>query len=282
MENLNHWEALIDIITGLARALQLNHENIEAGLRKFAESMENAEVRFQEHRRQQAELYPKLRIALMKLAKRGWFIGGEFAIDDLMDLARHYEGMSDLELDSWVAAIYRNSLDEFGKSLVRNFTHRAFAIGPAVDAHKRGEYALSVPVFFAQTEGICFEVLNKYIFTNNRGPGGVEENVRAAALERLQKSRARKDTSDPFDMMYTFMEMMWLPFAERLPVGYGPKERRMHKYRGLNRNTIMHGLDLEYATEENSLKTFSMLSHIGALLHNLAADEAVFPWYEKN
>ena len=127
-----------------------------------------------------------------------------------------------------------------------------------------------MPVFFAQAEGICFATLNKYIFTNGKAPGGMDENIKAAAKERLERVKKPGDETNPYDTLSMFMEIMWLPFAEPLPIGYGPKDRRSHNYEGLNRNTLMHGLDLEYATEENSLKAFSMLSHVGSLLHNLS------------
>lgn len=281
MANSNPLAAIAEIIAGVARTFQIDRDAIEAGLRRFSEFMERAEISFQEAQKERAELYPKLRVVMGPLAKRGWFISGNFGVSELMELARRCDSMSDRELDDWMASQYRSSLDEHGESLVKDYPHRAFAIKPALDAHTRGEFALSIPVFFAQAEGICFETLNKYIFTKGKGPGGADENIKAAALERLHRSKANQNKSDPFDTMYFFMEMMWLPFAEQLPVGYGPKERRLHNYEGLNRNTVMHGLDLEYATEENSLKAFSMLSHIGTLLHNLAADEDVFSWYEK-
>lgn len=281
MENSNQWAGIVEFITGLERKFKENRGAIEAGLQKFAEWMENAAIRFQEDMKARAELYPKLLAVLPPLAKRGWFISGSFGMSEIMELAQRCESMSDSELDNWVASMYRSSFVEHGTSLIEKYPQRSFAIKPAIDAHNRGEYALSVPVFFAQAEGISFDTLNKYIFTNTKAPGGVDENIRAAALERLKGSKANQDMADPFNMLYTFMEIMWTPFAEPLPVGYGPKDRRIHNYEGLNRNTVMHGLDLEYATEENSLKAFSMLSHIGTLLHDLTEDEGGFSWYEK-
>lgn len=280
VENSNQWGGIVEFISGLQAKFNENRGAIDAGLQKFAQWMEDAAIRFQEDAKARSELYPKLRAVLTPLAKRGWFISGNFGMSEIMELAQRCDGMTESELDNCVADMYRSSFDEHGVSLIEGYPHRAFAIKPAIDAHRRGEYALSVPMFFAQAEGISFEALNKYIFTSTKAPGGVDENIRAAALERIKGSKANQHESDPF-MLCTFMEIMWTPFAEPLPVGYGPKDRTKHKYDGLNRNTVMHGLDLDYATEENSLKAFSMLSHVGALLHNLAAEESVFSWYEK-
>lgn len=280
MASSNQRGGIVEFIAALQGKINENRGAIEAGLQRFAEWMENAAIRFQEAVKERSELYPKLRAVLPSLAKRGWFISGNFGMSEIMRLAQRCDGMAQSELDNYVADMYRSSFDEHGISLIENYPHRGFAIKPAIDAHRRGEYALSVPMFFAQAEGISFEALNKYIFTNSKAQGGVDENIRAAALERINGSKANQHESDPF-MLCTFMEIMWTPFAEPLPVGYSSKDRTKHKYDGLNRNTVMHGLDLEYATEENSLKAFSMLSHVGALLHNLAAEESVFSWYEK-
>jgi len=82
-------------------------------------------------------------------------------------------------------------------------------------------------------------------------------------------------------MLSTLVEINWIPFAEPLPVAYSEKARESSKYDGLNRNTIMHGIALEeYATEENSLRAFSMLSHIGSLMHELVEKEKDYPWMQ--
>lgn len=48
---------------------------------------------------------------------------------------------------------------------------------------------------------------------------------------------------------------------------YNNKDRERFDYNGLDRYTVLHGFAIEeYATEENSLKAFSLLSSMTALM----------------
>jgi len=153
-------------------------------------------------------------------------------MSEIVPLARQCGEVSDADLDAVVASMYRSSIDEHVVALLATYPERAFAIKPALEAHHRGEYALSVPVFFAQAEGICFAALNKYIFTNAKVKGGIDSNIKAAAKERLDRVGKPFDSAQPFDRLSTFMEIMWLPFSEPLPIGYSPKDREIHNYSG--------------------------------------------------
>ena len=59
---------------------------------------------------------------------------------------------------------------------------------------------------------------------------------------------------------------LWMPMAEQLPVAYNKAKRDEHGYQGLSRAAVLHGESLNYATETNSLKAFSLLSYVASLL----------------
>jgi hypothetical protein len=60
---------------------------------------------------------------------------------------------------------------------------------------------------------------------------------------------------------------MWTSISEKSPISYNEKDRTKFDYNGLNRHMILHGIATEsYATEVNSLKAFSLLSYMSALL----------------
>ena len=242
MSNPNQWAMMQEFFTGLERKIHENRDVIETRLKKFAEMMENAALAFNEAAKVQAELYPKLRDSTGPLAKRGWFVSGNFGMSEIMELARQCGSVSDAELDSIVAEMYRNSVDELGASLLQDYPERAFAIKPALDAHNRGEHALSVPIFFSQAEGICFTALKKYIFTNGKSSGGIDENIKFTAKERLEGMKKPDDDSNPYAALSMFMEIMWLPFAEPLPIGYGQKDRRIHTTRDSTATHLCTGL----------------------------------------
>lgn len=282
MSNSDQWAAMREFITGLERKFHENRDVIEAGLRKFAEGMQEIAVGLQSYVETTTRLYPKMKDSVGPLAARGWFISGYFGMSEFLELGVQCETASIDVLERYIADMYRSSVDEHMSDLIRDYPQRAFAIKPAVDAHNRGEYALSVPLFFAQAEGISFSAIKKFIFKNGRSKGDVNENIKDAAMLRLKAIKDSEDSAEADGMMSTLVEIMWIPFAEPLPVAYGEKARESNQYDGLNRNTVMHGIALEeYATEENSLRAFSMLSHVGSLMHELVEQEKDYPWMQK-
>jgi hypothetical protein len=209
------------------------------------------------------EVYPELANCALSLAKRGWFMSGYFGLSELDQLARQAASGGSLdELETVLAKLYAEDLTDHLNSIVDEHPSRAFAIRPAVDAHSRGEYALSVPLFFAQAEGICFENAKKYLFQ------GVSEE-RVAHIAQLELAAlAAAPSNNPVMGFYALLyEIMWTSVSERLPIAYNHKDRERFDYNGLNRNTVLHGIAMEeYATEENSLKAFSLLSCMAALM----------------
>lgn len=282
MSNPDQWAAMREFITGLERKFHANPNLIDKELRKFAQGMQEIVVGFQKSKETKTSLYQKVKDSAGPLAARGWFISGYFGTSEILGLGRKCETVCVDELERYVADMYRSSIDEHMGDLIQDYPQRAFAIKPAVDAHNRGEYALSVPLFFIQAEGISFAAINKYIFKNGKSKGNVDENIKDAAIPRLKAIQDSEGSVDAYAMLSTLVEIMWIPFAEQLPVAYSEKARESKNYDGLNRNTIMHGIALEeYATEENSLRAFSMLSHVGSLMHELLEQEKDYPWMQK-
>jgi hypothetical protein len=241
------------IEAGVARTVTTYRPQIEAILTSLGEAIRSFEAGHQ----QKLTLYSQLYAQVVPLARRGWFISGYFGLSEIMELASICGTATLDDLDRRVADMYRSSMVDHTESLSRDYATRTFAIQPAIDAHGRCEYALSVPIFFAQAEGIFYDRTREYIFRKEHG-----RDIRDEAQKQLG---ALAQAIEPYDSFSRFMEIMWRPFADRLP--YSESTRSKHGYAGLNRHTVLHGIALaEYATEENSLKAFSLLSHVGALV----------------
>ncbi len=238
-----------------ARTVTTYRPQIEAFFTILGEAVRSFEAGHQ----QRLALYPQLFPQVAPLAQRGWFISGYFGLSEIVELARICGTATPDALDQRVADMYRASLTEHAESLSCDHAARTFAIQPAIDAHGRCEYALSVPIFFAQADGIFYDRAREYIFRKEHG-----RNIRDEAQKQLA---ALAQAIKPYDSFSQFMEIMWQPFADALPMAYTEGDRSKHGYAGLNRHTVLHGIALaEYATEENSLKAFSLLSHVGALV----------------
>jgi hypothetical protein len=207
-------------------------------------------------------VYPALANAIVPLAQRGWFISMFFGLSEIDSLAVYVASESASDLDARMASLYREDISDHTESIFKYFPERAFAIRPAVAPHLRGEYALSVPIFLAQADGICFSGAGKHIF---HGQG--DENFLSYANGELASDKyADNDT-----VFVGFFNLLWrivlTSMSDKLPLQYSRRERAAADYTGLNRHTVLHGIALEeYATEENSLKAFSLLSCVASLL----------------
>lgn len=206
------------------------------------------------------ESYPSLAQHFELLAKHGWFLSLFFGLSEF-DAIASAAGQDIKQLEKLLAEAYRTSVEEHVAEIVREFPEREFAIKPAVAAHLRGEYALSVPVFFAQADGICASTVGKHIFT---GKQGGERHISSLATEEIAKLNLE---SEEGLMLLTLLEIaLWSPLTEHQPIAFNDARREEMGYSGLNRHCVLHGESLDYATETNSLKAFSLLSYVASLL----------------
>lgn len=115
----------------------------------------------------------------------------------------------------------------------------------AVSAHFEGRYTLSVPVFFAQLEGIL------------RAIGKIDpRDDFKARIKRDWDSRMLFGMSESAGMLNAFLSRLY------------EGKRGADEF---NRNPILHGANVTYNTEENSLLLILTLLEI-----------RIFLWFEKN
>lgn len=215
-----------------------------------------------------AEKYPNLASNLTEFAARSWFLSLIMDFRSYEELGFAVDGVDDPEqriavIESSFSEFYRENMQWLGEVVVEKTPERVFAITPALNAHARGEYALSVPVFLSQAEGVLRDITSAELFTK-------QENI------SLYASAKRSEVN--FDESWTGFsdDAYWAQLSGDLPIGWGPKQRKENRYDGLNRNTTLHGIDKSYATEVNSLKAFSLLCHVVGLTEVLPEhDESV-------
>ena len=225
-------------------------------LNDFAKNFVVSLNRAAEGYRQRLQEYPKLAQKIEYLASEGWFVSVfHLTFSELDKLSR--DDLSGDELVASVEGLYRERFDELVSSICNEYPDRKSIIQAAARAHRENSYELSVPVFFAQADGICSAKIERYLFISGRGNS---ENLVPVANEKLREL-AFKD-----GLMDLLEHVMWLPMAKVQPVALNRGGRRQIGYSGLNRHAVLHGDSVDYANETNSLKAFSLLSHVGTLL----------------
>lgn len=192
----------------------------------------------------------EMRPVLLQLHGRGWFISGSMDVSDLRHFQTQLEHKQFDELDKAMSAWVERNLQEVRNNANKRFPERAAIINSAFQAHSDALYELSVPVFLAQVEGMCIEVLGKKMFSTKAGA-----------------PRTRAVTDALADN--AFAEMLLLPLREVHGLSASESERHLWPD-SLNRHEILHGVATDYGTQINSEKVISLLEYFVSLVANKA------------
>lgn len=221
-------------------------------------------IEVQEANKLREQKYPELANNLLEYAAHSWFVSSILDFQSYEALGFAIDGVTDPEkrimaIETAFSICYRENFSWLGEVLIEKIPSREFAIKPAINAHNRGEYALSVPVFLSQAEGILRDRTLSELFTKKD------------RVSEFAKAERAKVVSDESWLSYSD-DAYWVQLSGDLPIGWGPADRAKNNYTGINRNTVLHGIDNSYATETNSLKAFSLLCHVVGVLEVLDVD----------
>lgn len=152
-------------------------------------------------------------------------------------------------IDEIMSMHLNENWDDITSQILKLCPKRNHILGNAFNLHKSGNYIAAIPLFLSQADGICCEsILKSFLFTENK----VEENTNN--LIDAGKIEANMLTD-------VFLEPFKLKNHHKAGVS---KYSQTAKARAPSRNGILHGhrKHLDYGTEINSLKYFSLLSFI--------------------
>jgi len=193
-----------------------------------------------------AELPPRTREACLAIAREGWYVDPDVDFTELWALeAAAVNG--DIEgLDATLSSYFEERLDAIESRVCDHFPNRKHLFSLAFGAHRRGEYALSIPVLLAQTDGMCAEVLDQELFRRRDGKPRTADFVRRIQVD-------------------TFLYALLAPLEEPLPINATEAERG-EDFVYLNRHTVMHGESLDYGSRMNGLRAVSLVNYVAQML----------------
>jgi hypothetical protein len=175
------------------------------------------------------------------LAENGWYMPFDFHPVIVNRMAENIrEGNVELA-DIEMVRFLDEELSNIQKHIIERFPKREKAIVGAMEAHKKGEYYLSIPVFFAQIEGICKELVGIRFF------------------------KIRKD--DPKTSLWvsnfesdSILRLLLEPLITIGPIRSTQDENNPL---GINRHDVLHGDCTDYGdTKLNSYKVLSLLNYV--------------------
>ena len=132
------------------------------------------------------------------------------------------------------------------EKIIELYPQRKEVLTAAFELHEAGNYIACIPLFLAQTDGICAENLQAFLFSGHE--------------KRLNKISMRIEESND-DLVSALLETL----KTKTQMGESiSKSKAKHKINGPNRNGILHGSrkHLDYASRLNSLKAFSYLAFL--------------------
>lgn len=195
--------------------------------------------------------------AILAMARHGWFPDLEVPFgqiklwaDDLdSDPERAHKANQEL------CDRFRDLLDSIENKLRSEFPDRSEILGDAFQAHRQGKYNLSVPVFLTQIDGLFYDRYLKNLFY------GPDRDDVAKALGRI-----------PYELDRSLCRAL---LYDGLPLLANRSQRQQQPdgHSELNRHQVLHGEATDYGTEQNSLKTISLLNYCAFVLPEVRLTE---------
>lgn len=182
----------------------------------------------------------------VQLAKRGWYLSMDMPFTFLYAVRRALTEKRFQVVDSALMDYFKRQWRRIESVLLDSFPDRAAILKSACRAHRKKNYSLSVPVFLAQADGICSELVGVGFYSRRKGSPRT-----ASAMERFGRSSLALSLLEPL----------------RVAGALNAFEDERHQYPDvLNRHEVLHGKSVDYATSISSFRAFSLLAYVGSTL----------------
>ncbi|MDV5036579.1 hypothetical protein [Vibrio diabolicus] len=201
---------------------------------------------FEELQRSFDVLPPKIQEALLLMAQHGWYLDFNMSLPSLWEIKTAILSGEIDDVEKAFVNYFESQLNEIENSFNSQFPNRAHIVTSALKAHRRGEYFLSIPVLLAQTDGICKEVVDQYLFMKKD-----KKPQTAIYVEQIAAD--------------TYKAALLSPLASSTPIGASQYERE-DGFNLLNRHMVLHGESLDYGSKVNSLKAISLINYVSQAL----------------
>ena len=184
---------------------------------------------------------------IQNLIRHGWFLDPGLSFREIVQLAEAFSADPEQAHEA-LRARFRDRVDDIEVEVSSAFPNRSEILQDAFQAHRDGQYNLSVPVFLTQADGFFHDRLTKSLFLR-RDRDDVARHIEEVA-DRLSRSLSQALSYD-----------RW-PLVEP----WGQRQQHPDGFTELNRHAVLHGAVTDYGTEENSLKAISLLNFCAFVL----------------
>ncbi len=203
--------------------------------------------------------------------KAGWWLAPSLKDVPLSKITRVvdlYRQGNKKAIDKFFVRTYRwnnyQLLEEAVKEWNKNLFFKSWMkkIKAAVCAHRRKEYAFSIPVFLIVAEGIAHEYAGKNKIYKEMHKRRRKDKERTPIARAIGIHFIKSNTSDAvvdLDVLISLLENeIYVDFRKL-------RNKRSNYDFFFNRNIIFHGLQKDYDNQENSLRAFLLLDMLSLL-----------------
>lgn len=181
------------------------------------------------------------------LVESGWFFDYGVRYDhQFQEIAKHDKIIFNLYMQEY----FKERIDSIEKLACNRFPERTIILQKAIKSHKNGDYELSIPVLVSQIDGIFRETTTKEFFSKRT-------NRAETIIQQIESEEFKELNSWVLEPLKR-TELISANFSESV-----------NNPQMVNRNPILHGLDVDYASEEKSLKCISLLNYVVKVVYDL-------------
>ncbi len=217
-------------------------------LRHLRESGSLRDVLREQERKWDADRRELLKSIVPYLADCGWYFYMYLPADEPVKLKQLLDEQAHEKIEQHMIALAKEYASDVRVRIQRDWPHRAKILNDAFDAHDGGLYSLSIPTMLAQADGICMEIVEASLFKT-----GGKKRLKDKLANLLKYGNS---TNVLFEFLY-----------RETALGEGTSARDAKRksdaqHGALNRHGVLHGLDLDYATESNSFRAIVILGYL--------------------
>ncbi len=235
----------------LAKGLPSFMPNIQASV---ASSLSSISTWFEEIKRELDDLEIAGPVLVPIFLEAGFWITPSMHFRVILEIKRLYDKgeLTAEALRNLILSSYRADQHALLCSTVRGWlAHPVFAkheraLIDALEAHVNGKYTLTIPTLLAHIEGIGREIIE-----------GKDEGTKQTIEKAVTKIDPRFVRSISRDVLLTYITTMAYEQTKKL------NGRSLEDI--LQRHAILHGMIVNYNTEENSLRAFLLLDALSVL-----------------
>lgn len=192
-------------------------------------------------------VWPNSRISIQVLVDQGWFPDFsapiEIVIEAIHDYYTYHEEHGIADANQHMVEHFEEIMENIDEYIPEDFPEKRLAIvKEAIQAHINGMYHVSTPIFLIQADGYAHQKHKKPIWGLPKGQDGLFAHARKQKIE---------DESLALIIEPLISRNLYLAASQ--PV----RETIAEPDHGLNRNTLLHGINIDYGSRENSARCFS-------------------------